>query len=113
MKTVWSSSGSQLLAGYLGAIGSILSGDLSSSCVQALQGAIPDFQLSAIRSTIQGLTYLIGGLIVATDFTVKREYVPGLIFYGAAFLFYNVGTGPCDNSDLCVCNSNIQIPIQK
>ena len=91
MKTVQSSSGSQLLTGYLAGFGAIVFRVLSASCVQALQGAIPDFQLSAIRSTIQGLTYFIGGLIVATDFTVKREYVPGLIYCGAAFLSFNVG----------------------
>ena len=69
----------------------MLTAVLSASCVQALQGAVPDFQLSAIRSFMQSVTYLIAGLLVGTDFKVGREYAPGLIYYGVCYIFYNVG----------------------
>ena len=81
----------EIISGYLGAIGAIICCALSSAAVQALQGAIHDFELSAARGVLQGPLYFVVGTLVGVDLKIKREHVPLLIYLGFLYVFYNIG----------------------
>ena len=80
-----------LLIGYLAAFGSMITDVLSASCTQALEGAIPDFQLSVARSMVQSIVFITGGKLVGANFKITKENIPGFLNLGVACLFFNVG----------------------
>ena len=72
------------LISMVGAVG-------STALVQALQGAVPDFELSAFRSIAPGPTYFILGKLSGADFRLTRLHVVPLIALSVLYVAYNVG----------------------
>ena len=81
----------EIISGYLAAVGSLIVSAMSSAAVQALQGAVHDFELSAARGLLQGPLYFVVGTLVGVDLKIKREHVPLLIYLGFLIVFFNIG----------------------
>ena len=81
----------EIISGYLAVIGSLICCAFSSAAVQALQGVVHDFELSAARGLLQGPLYIVVGTLIGVDLKIKREHVPLLIYLGFLFVFYNIG----------------------
>ena len=80
-----------IVSGYLATIGLLICCAMSSAAVQALQGVVHDFELSAFRGLLQGPIYIVVGTLVGVDLKIKREHVPLLIYLGFLYVFYNIG----------------------
>ena len=77
--------------GYMAAIGCILSSGFSAASVQALQGAVPDFELSAARGLMQGVTFLFIAMLKRMNLKVHKTFIPALIYLSLLYIFYNIG----------------------
>ena len=80
-----------IVSGYLATIGLLICCAMSSAAVQALQGVVHDFELSAFRGLLQGPIYIVVGTLVGVDLKIKREHIPLLIYLGFLYVFYNIG----------------------
>ena len=82
----------KILLAYASAIGCMLSGVVGSAAVQALGGAIHDFELSAARGLLQGPLYIVVGSLAGVDFTIQRKHIPTLVYLGLIYVLYNIGS---------------------
>ena len=83
--------GLDLISGYLAAIGGVITLCISAASCQALQGVVPDFQLSAARSFMQCTCYfLVARAMRANNIVPKMQILP-LIVLSLVYVFYNVG----------------------
>ena len=80
------------LLAYAAAVGCMLSGVVGSAAVQALRGAIHDFELSAARGLLQGPLYIAVGSLVGVDFTIQRKHIPPLVYLGLIYVLLNIGS---------------------
>ena len=81
----------QLFTGLLSSLITIAGSVVGTSCVQALQGAIPNFQLSAIRSLVQGPFYILVGAIKRKNFVIEKVHVFPTICLALLYMAKNVG----------------------
>ena len=79
------------LLAYASAVACMLSGVVGSAAVQALGGAIHDFELSAARGLLQGPLYFVVGSLAGVDFTIQRKHIPPLIYLGLIYIIFNIG----------------------
>ena len=80
-----------LIIGYFAAIGEVITLCISAATCQALQGVIPDFQLSAARSFMQCICYsLVARATRANNIVPKMQILP-LIVLSLLYVLYNVG----------------------
>ena len=82
----------ETLLAYAAAIGCMLSGVVCSAAVQALGGAIHDFELSAARGLFQGPFYIVVGSLAGVDFTIQRKHIPPLVYLGLIYVLFNIGS---------------------
>ena len=80
-----------IIAGYSAAFTAVLVSAVSVVSVQALQGAIPEFELSVIRGFVQGISYLTVGKLTGVNFGIHERFVPPIVYFSILFLIYNVG----------------------
>ena len=80
-----------LISGYLAAAGQVLTTCFSAASVQALQGAVPDFQLSAARGFMQGISYLLLAKITRVSTSVTKKQFSYLLVLSSLYMFYNIG----------------------
>ena len=80
-----------LISGYFAAIGQVITACFSVASVQALQGAIPDFQLSAARSFVQGITYFLLARTTGASSIVPKPQILPLIVLSLMYILYNIG----------------------
>ena len=80
-----------LISGYLAAMGQIITSCFSAASVQALQGAIPDFQLSAAQSFVQGITYFLLARTTGASTSVAKMQILPLIVLSLLYVLYNIG----------------------
>ena len=80
----------RLIFGYLLAIGTVITTAISVVAVQLLQGAVPDYQLSAYRFIMQFLVSIPVIYFRGIPIELKVEQVPLIIVMCIACLFYNI-----------------------
>ena len=90
IRTTW-----QLVLGYVAAFVGLLAFCVGSASVQALQGAIPDFQLSAYRCFGQIFIYTFIIKVRKMTFAIRREDVSNMVCFSFTFVLYNVGYFGC------------------
>ena len=79
------------ISGYAAGIVMILAISLSSASVQGLQGAVPDFELTACRFIVQVFVFTSAGIIKGATFTLPRERIPAMLWYSTLCTLYNIG----------------------
>ena len=81
----------QLFTGYLsGVMNSIFYG-LGSAASQALEGAVPDCQLSVARFVSQFLVYIIMAKLTGTSMYLSKQHIPYMLYSSILSLVYTIG----------------------
>ena len=80
-----------LISGYFAAMGQVITSGFSAASVQALQGTIPDFQLSATRAFMQGITYFLLVRTTGARTSVTKMQILPLIVLSLLYVLYNIG----------------------
>ena len=81
----------ELTRGYAALFTLLVTNSLGSASVQALKGAVPDFQLIAARCLLQVLTYPTLLKLSGGHFTVKQERIPAVLYNIFLYVTYNMG----------------------
>ena len=81
----------QLFTGLLSSLITITGRAVGTCCVQAMQGVIPNFQLSAIRALVQGPLYILVGAIKRKNFIIEKVYIFPTICLALLYVVKNVG----------------------
>ena len=81
----------KLLTGYFSGMLNCIFYGLGSASSQALEGAIPDCQLSIARYIGQFLVYLLVAKLTATSMCIPKQHVPNMVYSSVLALLYTIG----------------------
>ena len=80
-----------LFTGYFSGIVNCVSYGLGSASSQALEGAIPDCQLSIARYVTQFVVYPLVAKLTGASMYIPRQHVPNMVYSSVLALLYIIG----------------------